>query len=93
MTRTDNLYTIPEDLPVPGDDGACDHLAGSEWPRIAPPVDGRATCFNPRHSSRLGRCLRLPAYWPTGSGPAWRDAGVELNSRRPWLYATGVLVP
>jgi peroxiredoxin len=40
MSRTDNLYTIPEDLPVPGDDGACDHLAGSEWPRIALPSTG-----------------------------------------------------
>jgi len=32
--RTDNLYTVPEDLPVPQDDGACDHLRGSMLPAI-----------------------------------------------------------
>src|SRR5262245_50344775 len=37
MARTDNLYTLPNDLPVPTDDGACDHLPGSEWPPIALP--------------------------------------------------------
>lgn len=28
MPRTDNLYELPKDLPVPQDDGACDHLPG-----------------------------------------------------------------
>ena len=28
MPRTDNLYELPADLPVPVDDGACDHLWG-----------------------------------------------------------------
>jgi peroxiredoxin len=37
MARSDNLYAVPNDLPVPTDDGACDHLAGSEWPQIALP--------------------------------------------------------
>lgn len=35
MTRTDNLYSLPADLPVPVDDGACDHLRGSMLPSIA----------------------------------------------------------
>jgi len=32
--RTDNLYALPEDLPVPSDDGACDHLRGLMLPSI-----------------------------------------------------------
>ena len=32
--RTDNLYSLPENLPVPQDDGACDHLRGSMLPSI-----------------------------------------------------------
>lgn len=34
MPRTDNLYALPEDLPVPVDDGACDHLAGMTLPAL-----------------------------------------------------------
>jgi len=37
MARTDDLYSLPDDLPVPTDDGACDHLPGSDWPSIALP--------------------------------------------------------
>ena len=42
MARTDNLYSLPQDLPAPEDDGACDHLPGLEWPPIAlPSTHGR----------------------------------------------------
>lgn len=34
MTRSDSLFHLPKDLPVPKDDGACDHLPGSEFPSI-----------------------------------------------------------
>lgn len=34
MTRTDNLYRLPDGLPVPRDDGACQHLPGSLIPPI-----------------------------------------------------------
>jgi len=37
VARTDNLYELPKDLPVPQDDGACDHLAGMKLPSIALP--------------------------------------------------------
>lgn len=33
--RTDDLYTLPDDLPVPEDDGGCDHLKGLTLPAIA----------------------------------------------------------
>jgi peroxiredoxin len=34
MARTDNLYELPRDLPVPVDDGACDHLVGMRLPSV-----------------------------------------------------------
>jgi peroxiredoxin len=41
--RSDNLYELPQGLPVPQDDGACDHLTGMRLPAIAlPSTRGRA---------------------------------------------------
>ena len=34
MARTDDIYQLPADLPVPVDDGACNHLAGVSVPSI-----------------------------------------------------------
>jgi peroxiredoxin len=34
MPRTDNLYELPPDLPVPVDDGACAHLMGMILPSV-----------------------------------------------------------
>jgi peroxiredoxin len=34
MARSDNLYALPPDLPVPIDDGAADHLTGMTLPSI-----------------------------------------------------------
>jgi peroxiredoxin len=36
--RSDDLYSIPSNLPVPIDDGACDHLVGMQVPSIALPA-------------------------------------------------------
>ena len=35
MARSDNLHELPKDLPVPQDDGACNHLTGTRLPRAA----------------------------------------------------------
>jgi len=35
--RSDHVYELPKDLPVPQDDGACDHLAGMTLPPIGVP--------------------------------------------------------
>jgi len=41
-TRTDDLHALPPDLPVPVDDGACDHLPGLSLPSLAlTATDGR----------------------------------------------------
>jgi len=39
--RSDDLYTLPPDLPVPEDDGAADRLPGSHLPAVSlPATDG-----------------------------------------------------
>src|SRR5262245_27071542 len=39
--RSDDLYSLPPDLPPPIDDGACDHLVGLEVPPLdLPSTDG-----------------------------------------------------
>ena len=35
MARSDNVMELPKDLPVPQDDGACDHLTGMRLPALA----------------------------------------------------------
>ncbi len=37
MARSDDLHRLPDDLPVPVDDGACDHLPGLELPDLELP--------------------------------------------------------
>jgi peroxiredoxin len=34
MGRSTDLHTLPADLPVPTDDGACDHLTGLQLPSV-----------------------------------------------------------
>lgn len=34
MVARDNIYQLPENLPVPIDDGACDHLPGMRLPSV-----------------------------------------------------------
>ena len=36
--RPDDLHSLPPDLPVPADDGACAHLAGRELPAVELPT-------------------------------------------------------
>ena len=34
MARQDDIYQLPEDLPIPIDDGACNHLPGMQLPSV-----------------------------------------------------------
>lgn len=38
MPGADNLHELPEGIPVPADDGACDHLPGMRLPPVALPA-------------------------------------------------------
>ena len=35
MPRSDNVMELPKDLPIPQDDGACNHLTGMKLPSLA----------------------------------------------------------
>ncbi len=43
MARSDDLYKIPDGLPVPTDDGRCDHLPGARLPAVALTSTGGGT--------------------------------------------------
>ncbi len=43
MARSDDLYKIPDGLPVPTDDGRCDHLTGTGLPAMALASTGGGT--------------------------------------------------
>ena len=46
MTGTNDLQQFPDDLPVPEDDGACDHLEGLILPRVTlPTTEGSTITF------------------------------------------------
>jgi peroxiredoxin len=89
MPRSDNLHTLPADLPIPIDDGACDHLVGLTVPplllhatttRTAPPVAPDAAApggISLRDASAAGRVV-VYAYPRTGRPdheppPGWND--------------------
>jgi peroxiredoxin len=64
--RSDDLYSLPANLPVPIDDGACDHLPGLE----VPPVDLPATD---------GRVVRLGAAGTVTGGTTYLGAGRAMH--------------
>ena len=54
VQRSDNLMQLPADLPVPLDDGACDHLPGMRVPGIAlPSTAGRDVDLSREKSERV----------------------------------------
>ena len=72
MPRLDNLYELPKDLPVPQDDGACDHLTGMRMPK----VNLRATDGTTVDMSALPQRTIIYCYPRTGrpdqaSPPGW----------------------
>ncbi len=73
--RTHDVMVLPAGLPVPEDDGACDHLRGAAAPPIPlPATDGTAVDLSAPHSGRTvvfayprtGR----PGFGPT---PGWDE--------------------
>jgi peroxiredoxin len=62
MPRADDLHALPKDLPVPVDDGACDHLPG----RRIPPVPLASTAGRPVDLSGLPGRTVVYCYPRTG---------------------------
>src|SRR5262245_46372477 len=74
--RSDDLHTLPPGLPVPVDDGACQHLAGAAVPPVTlPSTAGREVRLDEAHPGptvvfcypRTGR----PNEDPPGGADAW----------------------
>ena len=72
MSSSTNIYELPEDLPIPVDDGACDHLTGFLLPdvalistagtmvHLAKLPDGRSSIAT---HARAGQTSQYPAGW------------------------------
>ncbi len=67
-----NIYELPEDLPVPRDDGACDHLPGMRLPPVSlASTDGTAVDLSALPGKTVAYCYpmtgrpdrELPARW------------------------------
>ena len=76
MARSDNLYALPTDLPVPLNDGACDHLPGLAWPTPALPstAGGLVSLANVDAEWLVVYCYPrtgLPDQDPPGGLAAW----------------------
>src|SRR4030095_7951908 len=74
--RTDNLHSLPENLPIPQDDGACDHLRRS----MLPSFGLRATSGSTVDLSKEGQPWLIvycyprtgrPDQEPLGGAAAW----------------------
>lgn len=74
MARSDDLYQLPEGLPVPKDDGACDHLEGISLP----PLALRSTSGADIDLSKLPGTTVLYCYPRTGRPDKEMPAGWNL---------------
>ena len=84
MTEPRNLLDLPADLPVPIDDGACDHLPAMRLPSLPlPATDGRsvslARCSYPdRRVPTVSEAIASPTIvWYTWSRCSSMDPGPD----------------
>ena len=73
--RSDDLYSVPPNLPIPRDDGACDHLVGLDVPSLSLPA---TTGGEIRLGDTSTRWTVIYAYPRTGvpsqsSPPGWDE--------------------
>lgn len=74
MPRSNNLYALPENLPIPADDGACRHLTGLHLPPVALP----STANRAVNLAKLPGWVVIYIYPRTGlpnqdPPPGWND--------------------
>lgn len=79
IMRSDELYTIPPDLPVPQDDGAARHLPGKALPSVLL----SCTSGNPVDLSRLAGFVVVYCYPRTGRPDEEALGGTENWNRIP----------
>src|SRR5947209_18963747 len=79
--RTDDLYQLPADLPVPVDDGAARHLIGATLPPVALPSTSGGSV---RLDDAAGSLVVVYCYPRTG-----RPDAVALGSTADWNAIPG----
>jgi peroxiredoxin len=78
--RTDDLYSLPENLPVPEDDGACDHVRGL----MIPSIGLKATTGSIVNLAKEGRpWLVIYCYPLTGRPDREPPSGIEAWNAIP----------
>jgi len=82
MSSSTNIYELPEDLPIPVDDGACDHLTGFLLPDMAL----RSTAGTTVNLAKLGWDLIPGARGCTPQSCAFRDHYQELQGLHTDVY-------
>jgi len=55
---TDHVYTLPPDLPVPGDDHAADHLVGIMLPQLTLESSAGHVCPTDKNADEVVAWLR-----------------------------------
>src|SRR5438067_13871733 len=89
--RSDDLYSLPKDLPVPTDDGAAGHLPHAMVPPIGlPSTRGRTVVL--ADESQRGRVV-VYAYPRTGEPDKGPAARVGLGSRSARVHAAELRLP
>jgi peroxiredoxin (alkyl hydroperoxide reductase subunit C) len=83
---------LPDDLPIPHDDGAADHLTGMALPAVALPATNGTSVRLDQLEGRTGR-LRVPAHGPPRRARTRGRPGVGLDPRCTRVHPAGVLVP
>jgi peroxiredoxin len=72
MTRRDNIYELPADLPVPVDDGLCDHLPGMVLPSVPlRSTSGRTVDLAHLPGTTVVYCYPRTGRPDQGPPPAW----------------------
>jgi peroxiredoxin len=74
MSRSDNVYELPKDLPVPQDDGACAHLTGMRVPSIAlPSTKGGTVDLSALPGRTVVFCYPRTGHPDKPPAPGWDD--------------------
>ncbi len=74
VVRTDDLHKLPDKLPIPLDDGACDHLTGARLPPISLPSTGdRMIDLSNIHGNVVIYCYPRTGKPDKDVPPGWND--------------------
>ncbi|HET7271762.1 MAG TPA: peroxiredoxin [Rubrobacter sp.] len=74
MERNENLYSVPEGIPEPSDDGACDHLPGTRLPSVSlTSTDGDLVDLSSLPGTTVVYCYPMTGRPDRDLPPGWDD--------------------